>query len=610
MRVFVSYASEDDKLAREVAHSLKSRGHKVFIDQSDLPAGQNYEEQIEDAIKRSSLMVFLISPESVADGRFTRTELKFAEKKWPVAHRRILPVVVRDTPIDDIPSYLKSVTLLEPQGNIPAEISTSVNQLRSRTIPFRLLTGLILAAVATGWYFVSRPQPAIAINIKNHVAFERGLFSVPEKFNIQFSIENTGNKSDELSKISLETEPSNALVIEKQTPVIGSEPTMIGTKQTADSYLLVSEAETEVPFRWRLCAYFISTKQHCSVYSEWLPGRSFLYGDSFSVVDELKHNSVAVAWDGNNYLVATHSPNRIYRISELGTVLKRVDIEGIPVTISVGPLGIYLGTKNPDSIIKLTEESLSTEFSTTVNFTKSIKSSFDEPVSSTPASMAQDGKHLWLITSGGASGYGLAYISSDLSSQTVPPFYHEIDSELSDMSLKNGYESVWSGQSQTTPASLFKFGTGSMDIIEGHDYEIVSCATDVLPDGNRLWVPNCEGRVEEILYTNGEISPGSSLDSLKGFKSNLNNWQISNLLKTADNKPLGAVSVDERNEQLEIVEQTATVSALGWNDGSSMKFDASNARIIDIAAGRHTALIILESDQGKTQLVSPGLYAK
>ena len=357
MRVFVSYASEDDKLAREVAHSLKSRGHKVFIDQSDLPAGQNYEEQIEDAIKRSSLMVFLISPESVADGRFTRTELKFAEKKWPVAHRRILPVVVRDTPIDDIPSYLKSVTLLEPQGNIPAEISTSVNQLRSRTIPFRLLTGLILAAVATGWYFVSRPQPAIAINIKNHVAFERGLFSVPEKFNIQFSIENTGNKSDELSKISLETEPSNALVIEKQTPVIGSEPTMIGTKQTADSYLLVSEAETEVPFRWRLCAYFISTKQHCSVYSEWLPGRSFLYGDSFSVVDELKHNSVAVAWDGNNYLVATHSPNRIYRISELGTVLKRVDIEGIPVTISVGPLGIYLGTKNPDSIIKLTEES-------------------------------------------------------------------------------------------------------------------------------------------------------------------------------------------------------------------------------------------------------------
>ena len=71
MRVFVSYASEDDKLAREVAHSLKSRGHKVFIDQSDLPAGQNYEEQIEDAIKRSSLMVFLISPESVADGRLS-----------------------------------------------------------------------------------------------------------------------------------------------------------------------------------------------------------------------------------------------------------------------------------------------------------------------------------------------------------------------------------------------------------------------------------------------------------------------------------------------------------------------------------------------------------
>src|SRR5690606_10141569 len=99
MRIFVSYASDDCDAAALVAESIKARGHKVFFDRADLPPGGSYEEQIEAAIRASSLMVFLVSPDSVAPGRFTRTELKFAERTWKSAKNRVVPVMLRPTPI-------------------------------------------------------------------------------------------------------------------------------------------------------------------------------------------------------------------------------------------------------------------------------------------------------------------------------------------------------------------------------------------------------------------------------------------------------------------------------------------------------------------------------
>ena len=116
-------------MLNSIAFSLRARGHNVFLDRDDLPFGQSYDQQIERAVAKSDAFVFLISPDSIAQGRYTLTELSFARRKWQDPNGHLLPVVVREAPIAQVPPYLKAVTILEPLGNITAETSAAVDGL-------------------------------------------------------------------------------------------------------------------------------------------------------------------------------------------------------------------------------------------------------------------------------------------------------------------------------------------------------------------------------------------------------------------------------------------------------------------------------------------------
>ena len=139
MQIFLSYASEDKPVAEAIAFSLRARGHKVFLDRDDLPPGGEYDRRIEQAVERSGLFVFLITPASVTRGRFTLTELEFARRKWRKADGHVLPILIQATDFKDIPTFLKAVTILEPKGNISAEVSAAVDALRHDSIPKRVL---------------------------------------------------------------------------------------------------------------------------------------------------------------------------------------------------------------------------------------------------------------------------------------------------------------------------------------------------------------------------------------------------------------------------------------------------------------------------------------
>jgi hypothetical protein len=134
MKIFLSYGSQDKSAAESIAFSLRSRGYTVFLDRDDLPPGGSYDDQIERAVKDSDIFVFLICPDSVMDGRYTLTELTFARQKWSNPNGRVLPVMMRKTPMEKIPPYLKAVTVLEPVGSIAAETSAAVDNMQ-RTGP-------------------------------------------------------------------------------------------------------------------------------------------------------------------------------------------------------------------------------------------------------------------------------------------------------------------------------------------------------------------------------------------------------------------------------------------------------------------------------------------
>src|SRR5712691_587690 len=94
MIIFISYASEQRDVAEEIKLVLTGSGHNVFFDRDSVPAGDEYHMRIRKAVEGSEAFVFLISPQSIAEGCYALTELKYAREKWPDPLGKVLPVMI------------------------------------------------------------------------------------------------------------------------------------------------------------------------------------------------------------------------------------------------------------------------------------------------------------------------------------------------------------------------------------------------------------------------------------------------------------------------------------------------------------------------------------
>ena len=132
MRIFLSHASEDRQAAESIALALREQGIQVFFDRTDLPPGESFDARIRQAVQRADLLIFLLSPYAIDAGSYTLNELAIAQSVWPSPDRRVLPVVLGETPLDQIPPYLRAVTLFQPEGNITAAVAEAVDRFARR----------------------------------------------------------------------------------------------------------------------------------------------------------------------------------------------------------------------------------------------------------------------------------------------------------------------------------------------------------------------------------------------------------------------------------------------------------------------------------------------
>jgi len=65
-RVFISHASEDQRLARSVAATLRRQGWDVWLDESDIRGGGSWAASIQQALRSCSVVVLLVTADSVA----------------------------------------------------------------------------------------------------------------------------------------------------------------------------------------------------------------------------------------------------------------------------------------------------------------------------------------------------------------------------------------------------------------------------------------------------------------------------------------------------------------------------------------------------------------
>jgi hypothetical protein len=161
--IFLSYPSSLGETALRIELSLKGEGYAVFRDRSALPPGEAFDARIRAAVEESDLFVFLITPESVSPGRYTLTELKFAEQRWGHPAGHVLPVIAEPTPHESIPAFLRAVTILKPHGNLVAEVAAEVGRLtapwwRRMLEPRRLVPAIIAALLLAGSAWLGLPS--------------------------------------------------------------------------------------------------------------------------------------------------------------------------------------------------------------------------------------------------------------------------------------------------------------------------------------------------------------------------------------------------------------------------------------------------------------------
>ena len=149
MNVFLSYASEERALAERVCRVLETEGHDVFFDRDDLGGGDAFGERIRAAVARAHVLVYLISHAAITPRSYALTELSIATGLSKRRRPAILPVRTDDTPIEAMPAALRAYTILEPQGDSPAEIALAIDRLGQR-LRKRRLVGAAAAALAVG----------------------------------------------------------------------------------------------------------------------------------------------------------------------------------------------------------------------------------------------------------------------------------------------------------------------------------------------------------------------------------------------------------------------------------------------------------------------------
>ncbi|MEN3334435.1 MAG: hypothetical protein V7641_3800 [Blastocatellia bacterium] len=65
MKVFITYSSEDELVAKKVADTLKAAGLDAWYDKYEIMPGENWAEKIAQGLKESTAMVVLLTPNAL-----------------------------------------------------------------------------------------------------------------------------------------------------------------------------------------------------------------------------------------------------------------------------------------------------------------------------------------------------------------------------------------------------------------------------------------------------------------------------------------------------------------------------------------------------------------
>jgi hypothetical protein len=120
-KAFFSYSRHDKEFAQKLAKDLRAGGAAVWIDQLDIEPGQHWDTAIEQAVSDSSILLVVLSPDSI------QSENVMDEVSYALEERKlVIPVLYREC---KIPLRLRRVQYVDARTNYESGLSELLRML-------------------------------------------------------------------------------------------------------------------------------------------------------------------------------------------------------------------------------------------------------------------------------------------------------------------------------------------------------------------------------------------------------------------------------------------------------------------------------------------------
>ena len=125
-QVFISYAANDQSVARRVADALRGAGLSVWFDEWVLLPGDSISQRIDEGLQASDLLLVLLSPSSV-ESRWVQEELN-ATLSLELRTRgvTVVPALIADC---EMPPLLATRQYLDLRGDLEGGVQKLIEQL-------------------------------------------------------------------------------------------------------------------------------------------------------------------------------------------------------------------------------------------------------------------------------------------------------------------------------------------------------------------------------------------------------------------------------------------------------------------------------------------------
>ncbi len=114
--VFISHNRQDKRWARRFDKFLREHNVKVFLDESAIEFGVDFEHKFEGAITASKFFIVILSPAALASP-WVRKEIEIALKSWAKRGQpQIIPIQLEDIDMDRVNPALRPISWVDLRG--------------------------------------------------------------------------------------------------------------------------------------------------------------------------------------------------------------------------------------------------------------------------------------------------------------------------------------------------------------------------------------------------------------------------------------------------------------------------------------------------------------